>query len=137
MKPRNIYRKGAACTDIDGRYAKIGSSGQASSQRSGFALTLDTKPNRQAVFSLGIERSGFKAFDLAFLGAPGCLIGVEPFLRRLTRTDSTGHASITFPRPTALSLHAVVLHAPWVVDAPGVNALGIMTSATARIVVRD
>jgi hypothetical protein len=137
MKPRNIYRKGAACTDIDGRYAKIGSSGRASSQRSGFALTLDTKPNRQAVFSLGIERSGFKAFDLAFLGAPGCLIGVEPFLLRLTRTDSAGHASITFGRPTALSLHAVVLNAQWLVDAPGVNALGIMTSATARIVVRD
>jgi hypothetical protein len=137
MKPRNIFRRGVACTDVDGNFAAIGSSGRASTQRSGFGITLDAKPNRPAVLLVGIEQPSVTAVDLTFLGAPGCFLGVRPFLRRFTTTDAKGQALEAFPRPATLSKDSVVLNAQWVVDARGVNALGMMTSATARIVVRD
>ena len=44
---------------------------------------------------------------------------------------------MSLPTPLRLSINGIVTTAQWVVMAPEMNALGLITSQTARIIVRD
>lgn len=99
-----------------------------------FVAEFQAAPANSAVFALlGLSRTMAGGnlplpFDLAPLGAPGCLLEVDPVSVQLLFTGALGQASWSLPLPYLPALLGIVFHQQGLALDAGANALGLAAS---------
>jgi hypothetical protein len=76
-------------------------------------------------------------FNVAPLGAPGCMTHVTPVLSYWTSTDANGNASISASIPNDPALDGVRINAQWMILQAGSNPLGVTATNALSFVIRQ
>lgn len=82
----------------------------------GYPMQIDltqAEPASYAVLLLAAQRLAMP-IDLAFLGAPGCLLYMLPDINLGVLTDASGTAAVTFGVPNDPGLAGAAVHSQWV-----------------------
>lgn len=127
---------GTGCPKADARPIQIGHAG---APRLGTTFTLSASaatPNTSLLLLLGANESAFGGltlpYDLAGLGAPGCVLRTDVLLTLTAGADASGAASLGLKLPDDANLVGRPLLGQWAGPAPGANPLGVVLSAMAR-----
>jgi hypothetical protein len=108
-----------------------------------FAIDLQNLPARARAFSfLGLSTTSTGGglglpFDLAPLGAPGCLLEVDPVEVQGLLADAQGIATAYLPIPGDRSLLGLSLHSQALVVDAGANVLGLTLSNRGTLRIGD
>jgi hypothetical protein len=116
---------GRACPAADGRLPRLTLTGRPSLGQS-YSIGVRSAP----ASAPGILRIAFgrNNLDLAFIGAPQCLLLTQFFVDLTIGTTTAGRAAVTLPIAPNPSTIGLVVDYQWSLLAPGANALGIITS---------
>jgi len=127
---------GTGCPKADGKPVAISGAGTGAIGSKLTVSATDAAPSSALALALGTNASAFGSLalplDLAFVGAPGCLLRTDvPVLLPVAATAAgTGTVELAIPNDQALRGKALLFQ--WLAPAPAANALQAVLSALLR-----
>jgi hypothetical protein len=137
----NFVAIGAGCAGSNGLAPRIGVPAGAWPQLGGtLSITLQRAlPKTSAALAIGASSSNWQAlslpYDLAPLGAGGCLVWNDPTVLLGASVDAQGNAALPLAVPADPALHGGRAFAFWIVLDGDANALGAITSGGSALLV--
>ncbi len=141
QKRRLGHFSGHGCPDSKGQVPSIDFTGPTNRGTKDFHLTLQTSPLFSCVAIIGVHDSSRNnpwPFDMTVMGAPGCLLGVQPLILLHYTADANGVVDVIMPPPPTSSIESgIISDVQWAVLDKQANALGLVTSPVLSIVVLE